>query len=243
MKKIFFLIPVFCLSLLVISASAETQTNSDSSINLEVPIAGEEQVSGIGDYISKVYTFAVGVVGLAAVIMIMIGGYLYMTSHGNATQAEKGKDFITSAVLGLIIVLVSYVILRTINPNLVGNFATDFGSYFGSGGNVNNGSGGSGQTSWQRPIGSLLQERYKDIEKDPLDLDTLDTIYRLYGNLNEEGKTAATQMINDYLKKQRRQYPNPSKDQMKIELYNISDTLIKLNQIPSLKSGVSGGAH
>lgn len=142
------------------------QTTQTNSTTLEVPIQGQTTVADLPAYISLVYNFAIGIVGLAALIMIGVGGYLYMTSHGNASQAEKGKEFITDAILGLVIVLVSYVVLRTINPNLVGNFSVDF-SKMKTGGDAPPATWGLGQgltqeqrNQYTQDYNNLTRERY-----------------------------------------------------------------------------------
>ena len=70
-------------------------------------------------YIKKFYNFAVGVIAIVAVIMIMIGGLQWIFAAGNPTTITSAKSNISSAVSGLVLVLCSYVILYTINPNLV----------------------------------------------------------------------------------------------------------------------------
>ncbi len=50
-----------------------------------------------------------------AVIMLIIGGFRYITSAGNEGQAEAAKETITQAVIGLVIVLLAFVIASTIN--------------------------------------------------------------------------------------------------------------------------------
>jgi hypothetical protein len=52
-----------------------------------------------------------GVVGLIAVIFIIWGGVQYITSRGNEEQAETGKRTLTDAIIGLVIVILSYVIV------------------------------------------------------------------------------------------------------------------------------------
>jgi len=51
--------------------------------------------------------------------MITVGGFWYVTSAGNQAQATTAKSIITDAFLGLFVALFAFLILRTINPNLV----------------------------------------------------------------------------------------------------------------------------
>lgn len=57
------------------------------------------------------------VLGLAAIVffvLLLIGGFRYMTSGGDPKVAETARKMLTSAVAGLIIILISYLILLLI---------------------------------------------------------------------------------------------------------------------------------
>jgi hypothetical protein len=53
--------------------------------------------------------------------MIVFGGYKVMSAGGNASRARDGKSYIYSSLVGLVLLLASYLILNTINTDL-----TDF---------------------------------------------------------------------------------------------------------------------
>lgn len=82
-------------------------------INLEVGIGGETTTKGISYYIGTVYQFATVIVGVLATVMIIIGGIQYSASAGNPAALGSAKETITSAIIGLVIVLMSYLILGT----------------------------------------------------------------------------------------------------------------------------------
>lgn len=46
------------------------------------------------------------------VILIIYGGFLYMTAMGESDKVKKGKSVITYAVIGLIIIISAYAITR-----------------------------------------------------------------------------------------------------------------------------------
>jgi hypothetical protein len=85
----------------------------DTPINLEIGIAGEDQVTGVTDYIATIYLFASGIVAGLAAVMIVIGGIQYATAAGNPKGIASAKETITSAIIGLVIVGAGYLILRT----------------------------------------------------------------------------------------------------------------------------------
>jgi hypothetical protein len=61
----------------------------------------------------------VSIAGILAVVVIMYGGLRWATSAGNEQTISTAKETIISAIVGLLLVLGSYVILNFINPELV----------------------------------------------------------------------------------------------------------------------------
>lgn len=56
----------------------------------------------------------ISLAGVAVFIMLIIGGFKYLTAGGNPEQAGKAKGVITWAIGGLIVILVAWFILRLI---------------------------------------------------------------------------------------------------------------------------------
>lgn len=52
-----------------------------------------------------------GLLGLIAVIMILIGGFKWMTAGGNEEKIESAKKLLTAAIIGLVIVLLAWAIV------------------------------------------------------------------------------------------------------------------------------------
>jgi len=77
------------------------------------------QVDWLGQYIGVIYRYGVGLAAVLAVIMIMVGGFLWLTSAGSPDRVGKAKEFITSALTGLLLALFSFIILYTVNPELI----------------------------------------------------------------------------------------------------------------------------
>lgn len=70
-------------------------------------------------YIGVVYQYGVALAAVLATIMMMIGGFLWLTSGGSPNQIGKAKEFIVSAFTGLLLALFSFMILYTVNPEIV----------------------------------------------------------------------------------------------------------------------------
>lgn len=89
------------------------------SVPLEVGIGTDKKVTGLTDYIGKIYKFTIGAIGIASAVMIMINGLRWAAASGNSEQIGQAKEGVTSAIIGLVIALSSYLILFTLNPALV----------------------------------------------------------------------------------------------------------------------------
>ncbi|HSX24625.1 MAG TPA: hypothetical protein VLG69_01530 [Candidatus Andersenbacteria bacterium] len=63
-------------------------------------------------------TFLIAILVIIGVIIIVVGGYKYMTAAGNASQVKDAKEMIGAALIGIFIAFISVVILNTINPAL-----------------------------------------------------------------------------------------------------------------------------
>ena len=70
-------------------------------------------------YIKYIFTFSVAIAGLVAFGALIYGGFRYITSAGAPTVQTEAKDQIFAGVIGLVILLSSYLILTTVNPQLV----------------------------------------------------------------------------------------------------------------------------
>src|SRR5882672_286701 len=68
--------------------------------------------------IAQVVDIILGFAGLIAMLYIILGGYQFITSAGNSDQAEKGRKTLTNAIIGLVIIILSFVIIRLVVTNL-----------------------------------------------------------------------------------------------------------------------------
>jgi len=71
------------------------------------------------DAFQNLYTYIISIAGVIALTGLIIGGILYLTSAGDPEKLSKARKQILAAFFGIIILLSSYLILRTINPDLV----------------------------------------------------------------------------------------------------------------------------
>ena len=88
-------------------------------IELKVKFGDTAMVMDIGDYLEKAYKYAVGIAAFLAAIMMIIGGFFYLTAGDNQSRVTQGKDYIKDALIGLAVVLSAWLMLNTINPDLI----------------------------------------------------------------------------------------------------------------------------
>jgi len=69
-------------------------------------------------FFNALFTYGITIAGLLAVIMITVGGIQYMSSDAVSNKTE-GRERITYALMGLLLVLFSWVLLYTINPEIL----------------------------------------------------------------------------------------------------------------------------
>lgn len=112
-KKIFFALGFIFLTFFSASLAL---AQSGNYVPL-VPIPGVTGATGLLGYLSGLYNFLISVVGILAMAVIVYGGLRYLTSVGNPSAVESAKETIMSAIYGLILALVSWMILNTINPD------------------------------------------------------------------------------------------------------------------------------
>lgn len=90
----------------------------DASYTLNIPVAGTTEVGNLPTYINVLYAWALPAASLVAVVMMMLGGLQYVLSRGKEKYIAKGKERITNAITGLVLLLSVFVILNLIDPRL-----------------------------------------------------------------------------------------------------------------------------
>ncbi len=71
--------------------------------------------------VSDLYTYSLQIVGLCVFVMFLIAGLSYILPDWMKPDfMNKPMDIIKDAVIGLVLLFSAYLILNTINPDLVG---------------------------------------------------------------------------------------------------------------------------
>lgn len=81
--------------------AASSSTCKDRARSTSNPLLGTDGI------ITKVIEILTIIIAVASVIMIMIGGFKYITSTGDSAKVNSAKDTILYAIIGLVVVVVA----------------------------------------------------------------------------------------------------------------------------------------
>ncbi|MEK7183737.1 MAG: IPT/TIG domain-containing protein [Patescibacteria group bacterium] len=108
--------------------------------------------------VAKIIRAGLGFLGIIAIIILMYGGFLWMTAGGSEEKVSRAKRLIINATIGLIIILASVSITQFVLQSLV-NATNNNGSDGGVGSDYDGGlGGGSGSVfsvTMQSPTGQV----------------------------------------------------------------------------------------
>lgn len=116
-KNIIFILLLFFLLICFnfVFAQAELEIKYDDIPGASTPTAK----GGIPDYVKYIFNYIIAGAGLTALWYLLEAGVRYLTSAGDPEKIKNAKKQISAVFLGTIILLFSYLILITINPELV----------------------------------------------------------------------------------------------------------------------------
>ncbi|MFA5854592.1 MAG: pilin [Patescibacteria group bacterium] len=92
---------------------------------IAIPIADRVEgytgntVADLANYIGVIYQFMISIIGLVAAVMMIIGGFQYLTSAGDSGKIGAARKRIVDALIGLVLAFSAYLLLNTINPDLL----------------------------------------------------------------------------------------------------------------------------
>ncbi len=68
--------------------------------------------------IGKIINAVLGIVGSIALVMVIYGGFIWMTAAGNQEKVTKGRDVLVWAAVGLVIIFSSYALVKFVFTGL-----------------------------------------------------------------------------------------------------------------------------
>lgn len=86
-------------------------------------VRGDQNVN-VGNVFAVIATWALYLAFIVCVIFIIIGAYYYITAGGNDEQAKKGRKTLVNALIGLVLVVLSYLIVQVVYNFIINNPGT-----------------------------------------------------------------------------------------------------------------------
>ena len=98
------------------SGLQEQKGQAGKTVKLTNPISTSDIPTLAGNIIQAL----LGIVGAVALLMVVYGGFLWLTSAGNPERIKKGKETLIWAVIGLAFIFSSYMLARFVFQALLG---------------------------------------------------------------------------------------------------------------------------
>jgi hypothetical protein len=123
--NIFFVSGIFLFANCCLSAPSSAKWQFTQGLQNSANKMGYSSLQGASSdfvfgYAGKVLHFyVIAFTGILFLVLMIWGGYLWMTAKGNTEQLDKARTVITDTIIGLIIILAAYAITIYINEILV----------------------------------------------------------------------------------------------------------------------------
>lgn len=78
------------------------------------------QGAKLNEFVRYIYAFSIFISGFVALGILLFGGVLYLLALDNPAKKALAREWMAAGFWGTLILLLSYIILATINPQLVG---------------------------------------------------------------------------------------------------------------------------
>jgi hypothetical protein len=122
--KIFAANLILILPILFASAAIVNAVDVTSEVCKQAPSSpickqATPDTNPVVDTINAAANIIAALTGIAAVIMIILGGFSYVTAGGNAEQATSARRRIVGALIGLVVVALAWAATRFITDRVL----------------------------------------------------------------------------------------------------------------------------
>ena len=117
LKKFFLVTGLTVAALVVVNALGVNFAMAQAIDPQDQPGVVSELSGGDGSLRSivlKIVNFFLTFLGLLAVVMVIYGGFLYVSSAGNEENVGKAKKILLYAAIGIVIIIASFALVNTI---------------------------------------------------------------------------------------------------------------------------------
>ena len=124
-KKI--LVGLMCLTLLCMALPYAVSAQGEADEVFGLDVVGEE--GGLSETLgdtadprvvaSRIINIALGFLGIIAVVLVLYGGFMWMTAAGNEERVKKAKQILTAALIGLVIIIMAWGLTQFVMDQLM----------------------------------------------------------------------------------------------------------------------------
>jgi len=114
-KNVISFIFIFVVATFAVGASAQFTVPTGTGLT-----SGDLENSAV-----SLITTLLGLLGLVALVMVLIGGFKWMTSGGNEEKVGEAKKLLGAGVIGLVIILAAYAITTYVGSTLISDSIVD----------------------------------------------------------------------------------------------------------------------
>ena len=99
--------------------------NIITTIGADVSTGGVQKLQDpnnldLWNVLNTIINVALYIIGFVAVVMLILGGFQYTTSAGDASKVTKAKNTILYGIIGLIVAILAYAIVNFVLANVFG---------------------------------------------------------------------------------------------------------------------------
>ncbi|MFH2136575.1 MAG: hypothetical protein ABII19_03030 [Patescibacteria group bacterium] len=116
LKKVFFCLTILSLLTPVLVSA---QTNDILGLNVINNANIGLQASDPRAVAARIINVALGFLGIIAVVIVLYGGFMWMTAAGNEERISKAKQILSAGVIGLVIIVMAWAIASYVVTTLM----------------------------------------------------------------------------------------------------------------------------
>lgn len=114
MKNLYYLPVLMIVGFALVSpvfAASCPGGSPEGAVCLDNPLGNKTEATQV---IGRIIQGALGVLGSLALLMLIWGGFQWLTSAGNTEKIEKGTSTMLWAIIGVIVVMSSFILVQTV---------------------------------------------------------------------------------------------------------------------------------
>ncbi len=110
---------VFCLATIFALTVLPALALTSDEIGLQYGTYTGLGTKDLREGVMTIIQYLFGFLGIVAVVLFLYGGFLWLTAAGNEEKVGTAKKVLTAAIIGLVIIFISYAIANFVITQLI----------------------------------------------------------------------------------------------------------------------------